>query len=88
MLAGDSQRRAYQRMKRWKVFVPTPPNPTSGTVVMAKESETRDPGWSVEQAIRAVVSGGIIGPMEIRQVSMRRITAEPNRQDSILVRFS
>ena len=48
-----------------KVFVPTPPNPTSGTMVVVKESETRDPGWTIEEAIRAVVSGGIIGPSEI-----------------------
>jgi len=33
-----------------KVFVPAPPNPTSGTMVMARESETRDPGWTMEQA--------------------------------------
>lgn len=45
-----------------KVFVPTPPNPTSGTMVVVKESETRDPGWTVEEAMRAVISGGIIGP--------------------------
>ena len=48
-----------------KVFVPTPPNPTSGTMVVVRESETRDPGWTIEEAIRAVVSGGIIGPTEI-----------------------
>ena len=49
-----------------KVFVPTPPNPTSGTMVVVRESETRDPGWTIEDAIRAVVSGGIIGPNEIK----------------------
>jgi uncharacterized membrane protein len=49
-----------------KVFVPTPPNPTSGTMVVVRESETRDPGWTIEEAIRAVVSGGIIGPTEIK----------------------
>jgi uncharacterized membrane protein len=49
-----------------KVFVPTPPNPTSGTMVVVKESETRDPGWTIEEAIRPVISGGIIGPEEIR----------------------
>jgi uncharacterized membrane protein len=32
---------------------------------VVKESKTRDPGWTVEEAIRAVVSGGIIGPTEI-----------------------
>jgi len=48
-----------------KVFVPTPPNPTSGTMVVVKESQTRDPGWSVDDALKAVISGGIIGPTEI-----------------------
>ncbi|MDY6864008.1 MAG: DUF502 domain-containing protein [Thermodesulfobacteriota bacterium] len=51
--------------KLLKVFIPTPPNPTSGTMVVVKESETRDPGWSVEDALKAVISGGIIGPGEI-----------------------
>jgi uncharacterized membrane protein len=34
-------------------------------LVLVKESETRYPGWNIEEAIRAVVSGGIIGPREI-----------------------
>ncbi|MBN2410090.1 DUF502 domain-containing protein [candidate division KSB1 bacterium] len=51
--------------KLLKVFVPTPPNPTSGTMVVVKEPETRDPGWTVEEALKTVISGGIIGPNEI-----------------------
>ncbi|HNU72880.1 MAG TPA: DUF502 domain-containing protein [Thermodesulfobacteriota bacterium] len=49
-----------------KVFVPTPPNPTSGTMIVVRESDTRDPGWTIEESLKAVVSGGIIGPTEIR----------------------
>jgi uncharacterized membrane protein len=49
-----------------KVFVPTPPNPTSGTMVVVRESETRDPGWTIEEAMKTVISGGIIGPTEIK----------------------
>ena len=49
-----------------KVFVPTPPNPISGTMVVVKESQTRDPGWSIDEALKAVISGGVIGPAEIR----------------------
>jgi uncharacterized membrane protein len=49
-----------------KVSVPTPPNPTSGTMVV-RESETRDPGWSVEEALKSVISAGVIGPTEIKQ---------------------
>jgi uncharacterized membrane protein len=51
--------------KLLKVFIPTPPNPTSGTMVVVKESQTRDPGWSIEEAMTTVISGGIIGPSEI-----------------------
>ena len=49
-----------------KVFIPTPPNPISGTMVVVKESQTRDPGWSIDEALKAVISGGVIGPTEIR----------------------
>jgi uncharacterized membrane protein len=48
-----------------KVFVPTPPNPTTGTIIIVKESQTRNPGWTVEEALRTVLSGGIIGPEKI-----------------------
>jgi len=33
-------------------------------MVVVKESGTRDRGWTKEEFIRAVVSGGIIGPSE------------------------
>jgi uncharacterized membrane protein len=49
-----------------KVFIPTPPNPTSGTMVVVREDMTRDPGWTLEEALKTVVSGGIIGPTEFR----------------------
>jgi hypothetical protein len=35
-------------------------------MVVVRESETRDPGWTIEEAIRAIVSGGIIGLTEIK----------------------
>ena len=49
-----------------KVFIPTPPNPISGTMVVVRQSQTRDPGWSIDEALKAVISGGVIGPAEIR----------------------
>jgi uncharacterized membrane protein len=49
-----------------KVFIPTPPNPASGIMVVVKESQTRDPGWSIDEALKSVVSVGIIGPEELR----------------------
>ncbi len=53
-----------------KVFIPTVPNPTSGFIFILKESQTIDPGWSVEQGIKMVISGGIIGPEEIENLKI------------------
>lgn len=52
--------------KLLKVYIPTPPNPTSGFILILKESETRDPGWSIEDTMKTVISAGIIGPAEIK----------------------
>lgn len=52
--------------KLLKVFVPTPPNPISGTMVVVRESQTRDPGWTIDEALKAIVSGGIIGSTELK----------------------
>jgi len=51
--------------KLLKVFIPTAPNPTTGFVVMVKESQVRDLEWSVQDAMNAVISGGIISPPQI-----------------------
>ncbi len=48
-----------------KVFIPTVPNPTSGFLAILRPSQIRDPQWSVEEAMKMVISGGIIGPEEI-----------------------
>lgn len=48
-----------------KVYVPTPPNPTSGFLLVVRESEVRDPGWTIDEAMKVVLSGGIIGPDSI-----------------------
>ncbi len=45
-----------------KVFIPTVPNPTTGFVVIVRESQTIDPKWTVEEAMRTIISAGIIGP--------------------------
>lgn len=51
--------------KLLKVYVPTPPNPTSGTLLLVREAQTRNPGWTIDEGVKAVISGGIIGPAEI-----------------------
>ena len=48
-----------------KVFIPTVPNPTSGFLAIMKESQVVDPHWTVEEAMKMTISGGIIGPERI-----------------------
>lgn len=64
-VTGSIVDRKNNNEKLLKVFIPTPPNPTSGTMVLVRESETRDPGWSIDEALKTVISGGIIGPNEL-----------------------
>ena len=66
-VTGTVEDRRFGDERYLKVFVPTPPNPTSGTMVLARESQTRDPGWTMEEALKTVISGGMIGPEEFRE---------------------
>ncbi len=51
--------------KLLKVFIPTAPNPTTGFVVMVKESQVRSLDWTVPEAMNTIISGGIVGPEKI-----------------------
>jgi uncharacterized membrane protein len=42
------------------VYVPTMPNPTSGFALFFHEDEVLDSGMSVEEAVKFVVSGGMV----------------------------
>lgn len=47
------------------VFIPTTPNPTSGFLIYVPESELVEINMPVEQAIKLVVSGGLLGADQI-----------------------
>ncbi len=51
--------------KRLKIFIPTVPNPTSGFLLHVKAEDTIDPNWTIDEAMKAIISGGIIGPEAI-----------------------
>ena len=44
------------------VYIPTMPNPTSGFALWFRECEVYDSGMTVEDAIKFVVSGGVVIP--------------------------
>lgn len=47
------------------VFLPTTPNPTSGWLIFADENELVTLDLSVEESIKLIVSGGIVGPDDL-----------------------
>lgn len=50
-----------------RVFVPTVPNPVTGFIFLAKPSQTVDPGWTVEEGIKMIVSAGIVAPPQVKK---------------------
>ncbi len=44
------------------LYVPTAINPTSGFVIFVPESDVVDPGLTVEEGLKLVVSGGVVAP--------------------------
>lgn len=63
------------------VFLATTPNPTTGYVFLTPRSEITELNWSVEVAVKAVMSGGILTPESVQWASPARggtgATAEP-----------
>ena len=45
-----------------KIFIPTTPNPTTGYLQVLKRKDLVELDWSVEDAVRTIMSGGILRP--------------------------
>jgi len=60
------------------VFVPTTPNPTSGFFMLYPRDELRVLNMTVEEAFKAIMSSGIVGPIDggISDVDVAQVTAE------------
>ena len=54
--------------ERTLVFIPTAPSPTQGFVTAVSPAQIIDPGWSVEEGLKVVVSAGMIAPKTIQQI--------------------
>ena len=50
------------------IFIPTTPNPTSGFLIFVSKSEIIPLSMSVEDALKMVISGGIVTPPDTRPV--------------------
>jgi uncharacterized membrane protein len=61
------------------VFLPTTPNPTSGYMLLYPQSRVLQTDLSFEQAVRTIMSGGIIIPEQIGAVPYTPIAASAQR---------
>jgi len=52
------------------VFLPTTPNPTSGFFLIVPEEQTTPLSISVEDAVKLIVSSGIVGPKSVARRGM------------------
>ena len=59
---GEMQEKLPEPMLN--VFIPTTPNPTSGFLIFVPKSEVIEVDMSVEEAIKFIMSGGIVNPEE------------------------
>lgn len=57
------------------VFVPTTPNPTSGFLLFVPRKDVIPLAMTVEDAIKLVISGGIVAPPDRRPVDKKKVPA-------------
>lgn len=57
------------------VFVPATPNPTSGFVFVLKRADVIELDWTVEEAIRVIISCGVLAPATIPLASSSQLNA-------------
>ena len=60
MVTGES--RDKNSNEYYNIYVPTTPNPTSGFMLYALKSEVLETSVSVEEGLKIIISGGVIGP--------------------------
>lgn len=61
------------------VFVATAPNPTTGFVLVMERSQLVELDWTVEEAVRVVMSGGVLLP-ELRMLAGQAPATPPTRR--------
>ena len=61
------------------VYVPTTPNPTGGYYIMVKKSDVRELDMSVDQALKYVISLGMVMPDDLPVKALP--TQKPSEDD-------
>ena len=83
-LAGAVARSLDNGEEYLSVYVPTTPNPTGGYYVMVKKSDVRELDMSVDDALKYVISLGMVMPDELPVKALpdaQRPSENPNGQE-------
>ncbi len=64
------------------IFLPTTPNPTSGFLLFVPKDDMVRLSMTVEEAIKMVISGGIVTPPDRRSEAQKHVSARPTKTDS------
>jgi len=59
------------------VFISTTPNPTTGYMQIVPLEEVSETGWTVEQAVKLLMSGGILSPPKVPFDKIHPVHLEP-----------
>ena len=65
--------------KTVNIFLPTTPNPTSGFLLFVPKTDVVPLGMSVEEAVKMVISGGIVTPPDRRSKKEQNISRVSSR---------
>ncbi len=65
----------------YNVYVPNPPNPTSGVLLLVPQREAVEAQVSIEVALKLVLSGGIVSPGKLRFSTELSVTPSSERSE-------
>ncbi|MBX2990659.1 MAG: DUF502 domain-containing protein [Bacteroidetes bacterium] len=57
-----------QKVEFYNVYIPNPPNPTSGLLILVPKEQAVKLNLSIEQGLKLVLSGGIVLPEKLEQL--------------------
>ncbi len=61
--------RGKSPLRMFSVYIPNPPNPTSGVLILVPESDAKVLDMTVEEGLKLVLSGGIVSPTQTLSVA-------------------
>lgn len=59
-----------QTIEFLNVYIPNPPNPTSGVLILVPKHQAMRLNLTIEQGLKLVLSGGIVTPERLEQIKM------------------